>query len=464
MVKRTVNAKPTKHLTHCDSVLLDQTYWTEEGYLVDHPVVTRVGIFEYTNPDGSIRREFRPPEEVFDPESLASYKGKPVIVTHDAGEVNKDNVSDESIGTMLSEGYRDGNNVRVETIIQDTNTLKRYKYRELSLGYSLDLDETPGEWNGQSYDAVQRNIRINHLAIVGNARAGDNARLNIDQKDKTPKGDPKMAKTQTKATTKATTKKKRRDCLTPEELELAIAEFKAKKGTGTPEGTEAPQPVTDEDEDPTNPLAVAEGQEEQEDEEEHLDAEEVLGEVKANQDRRDEEGAPADLESATAQIAEMAADIEKLVDVVETQSASADVAATTADEDDTNTDADEENADEDEEPAKTMNADSVDRLVSEKLRLGRIGDKFHLDGLESLSPIAAKKRIIAKLNPKLHLDGKSKIYINAAFDAVIASNNGRKGTDYQRQQMFNRDSASHAPRSGALSARDRMIQRMEGED
>jgi hypothetical protein len=48
--------------------------------LIDHPILTRVGIFEYRRPDGSIRRELRLPEEVFAQESLASYKGKPVIL------------------------------------------------------------------------------------------------------------------------------------------------------------------------------------------------------------------------------------------------------------------------------------------------------------------------------------------------------------------------------------------------
>ena len=44
-----------------DSISLDQTYYTEEGYLVDHPIVTTCGIFEYNNVDGSMRRELRLP-------------------------------------------------------------------------------------------------------------------------------------------------------------------------------------------------------------------------------------------------------------------------------------------------------------------------------------------------------------------------------------------------------------------
>lgn len=162
----------------------DQTYFTKEGYLIDHPVVTRIGIFEYHNPDGSVRKEFRPPEEVFNPDSLASYAGKPVIVTHDAGYVTKDNVTDEEIGTILEPGYQDGDKVRAKIVIHDVDSMKESGLKELSLGYNLDIDNTPGEYQGEHYDAVQRNIRINHLALVAEARAGDSARLNIDGKDR----------------------------------------------------------------------------------------------------------------------------------------------------------------------------------------------------------------------------------------------------------------------------------------
>ena len=144
-----------------DSISLDQTYYTDEGYLVDHPVVTTCGIFEYQNEDGSIRRELRLPEHVFIEKSLKSYKGKPIIITHDAGEVDKSNVRREQIGTIMSEGYQDGDSVRCEIIIHDTDALRKCGLKELSLGYSLDTIDEPGEWNGEPYDCIQKNIEIN---------------------------------------------------------------------------------------------------------------------------------------------------------------------------------------------------------------------------------------------------------------------------------------------------------------
>lgn len=154
----------------------------EDGYLEDIPVVGRVGIQSYLQPNGSIRREFRPPEEVFNSDSLASFKGKPITLGH-PGTVNAKNVRKHQIGTILGEGIQDGHTVKAPVILHDEEVINQAQggnARQLSLGYIVNIDETPGEWNGEPYDVVQRNIHINHLAIVRKARAGNVATLNLD--------------------------------------------------------------------------------------------------------------------------------------------------------------------------------------------------------------------------------------------------------------------------------------------
>ncbi len=135
-----------KRVTRIDSIPAANTSIDAQGFLHDTPVVTSTGIFEYALPDGKVRRELRLPEHVFDRDSLASYSGKPVIITHEAGSIDKSNVMDEIVGTILSDGYQDGNNVRCRIVIHDIDKVKRIPFRELSLGYSLDLIEEPGEW------------------------------------------------------------------------------------------------------------------------------------------------------------------------------------------------------------------------------------------------------------------------------------------------------------------------------
>lgn len=158
---------------------------TDEGYLIDTPIVGRVGIQLYKNADGTIRRELRPPEEVFNADSLKSFAGKPVTDEHPGEPVTAKNAKRLSVGTMQGEGKQDGDNVVAPIIIHDGEMIDKVMKggkRELSLGYKVDLEETPGVWNGQEYDAIQRNIRVNHLAIVPRGRAG-NARLNLDRHD-----------------------------------------------------------------------------------------------------------------------------------------------------------------------------------------------------------------------------------------------------------------------------------------
>lgn len=158
---------------------------TDEGFLIDTPIVGRVGIQVYMNADGSVRREFRPPEEVFDSAALASMAGKPITDDHPSEAVTSKNAKALTVGVIQSEGKQDGDNVVAPIIIHDAEVIDKIENggkRELSLGYKVDLDMTPGEWNGEKYDAVQRNIRVNHLALVKKGRAG-NAKLNMDSGD-----------------------------------------------------------------------------------------------------------------------------------------------------------------------------------------------------------------------------------------------------------------------------------------
>ena len=152
-----------------------------DGFLRDSPIVARTGIYIYQQPDGTIRREYRPPEEVFDTDSEASFVGKPIVVGHPgSGIVNSDTAQDLAIGTILSSGYpKDETNIACDIVIHNPSAIG--EKRGLSLGYRVDIEETSGTTpDGQQYDAIQRNIRINHLAVVDRARAGAKARLNLD--------------------------------------------------------------------------------------------------------------------------------------------------------------------------------------------------------------------------------------------------------------------------------------------
>lgn len=158
-----------------DTVAIKATK-TDEGFIRDAPVIGRAGILQYMNADGSPRYEYRPPDEAFKADSLATLEGKPITVGHQGMVTAGNAASIKPIGTVLTAGRQDGDAIRADVMIYSLPT----KDRELSCGYTLDLEEKPGTApDGQHFDAVQKNIRYNHIAVVPKGRAGI-ARLNMD--------------------------------------------------------------------------------------------------------------------------------------------------------------------------------------------------------------------------------------------------------------------------------------------
>lgn len=152
---------------------------TPEGYIIDTPVIARTGIQWYRR-DGQDVAEYRPPEEVFAPASLASFVGRPLTIDHPSFMVRADNVRSVVVGTILGEPWRDGQNLRARVVVHDkraVDLIERGLKAELSVGYTVETERVAGITpEGVKYDAVQRNIRCNHLSIVTRGRAG-NARF-----------------------------------------------------------------------------------------------------------------------------------------------------------------------------------------------------------------------------------------------------------------------------------------------
>ena len=442
------DAPKLREVKRLDSIRLDRndsTYFTDEGYLVDHPILTSCGIFEYTNPDGSVRRELRLPEYVFDEESLKTYKGKPIIITHDAGVVDKSNVDREQVGTILSEGTRDGEDVRAEIIIHDTDAMKKSGLKELSLGYNLVLLEEPGVWNGEHYDAIQTQIVINHLAIVASARAGEQARLNIDSSEKNLLRGGKKMKIKN-------TRRIDGESLTPEELEQAIKEYKAKRAEEA-----VIEDVNSDDESQEEEAVSAD----EDDVQEGSTPEDIAQLVKDRKDRRDNE--PQD-EDAKKVIAEQNEDIDMLLAALEKLIAETKANADSQAEEES-MDEEEENKDSSEDESKSLNADSADKIVRQRLAICRIGDKLNMDGLENMSIKQAKRAIISKVLPAMRVDGKSESYIDAMYDLAVGEVKNRKSVSYQKKQMFNEQKRRNdSTESMASSARKKMIDREGGNE
>lgn len=156
---------------------------TPQGYLRVDGLATRTGVFTYRNPDGSMRRELRLPEEVFKADSLATLGGVPVTDAHPDEMLTAANTRQHQRGFTGDTVEREGDHIRVTLTVTDAELIAKVERRdatELSCGYGCMLELTPGVWQGQAYDAIQRDITYNHLAVVEQGRAGPTARLRLD--------------------------------------------------------------------------------------------------------------------------------------------------------------------------------------------------------------------------------------------------------------------------------------------
>ena len=64
---------------------------------------------------------------------------------------------------------QDGDLLAATLYVQDADLIRQVQdgtRRELSAGYQVDVDETPGEVDGERFDRIQRNIRGNHVAAL----------------------------------------------------------------------------------------------------------------------------------------------------------------------------------------------------------------------------------------------------------------------------------------------------------
>jgi hypothetical protein len=158
---------------------------TRDGYAVAEVRAARTGIQQYAGrevgrPDLAVVNVYRPPESVFAADSMASYGFKPVTINHPAEGVTADSWKDLAVGVVGGDVVRDGGFVKVPLALMDAAAIKAVQdgTREISMGYVCDLAFEDGVTpEGEPYQAVQRDIRINHLALVPSGRAGPQCRV-----------------------------------------------------------------------------------------------------------------------------------------------------------------------------------------------------------------------------------------------------------------------------------------------
>ncbi len=172
----------------------------DNGYLRCDGQITRTGVFLYRNRDGSTRRELRLPAEVFKADALRSFEDVAVTDSHPPEPLTASNTRKYQVGHVRNV-RADSPHVGARITITADDVISKAEggKRQLSCGYNCDLEMSPGVTSGidgvddgQHYDAIQRNIRGNHLAIVERGRAGDSTSLRLDSDDRYSVDEPQQ--------------------------------------------------------------------------------------------------------------------------------------------------------------------------------------------------------------------------------------------------------------------------------
>lgn len=168
---------------------------TGDGTLLADAKFARDGVLVYTRSDGSTRREFRPPEE--NQKAVTEFGLLPVTIEHTNGLITEDNADDARKGiTLQNVRYEHvtgkGGFVSGQVAVFDSkakNLLLSGEKCQLSLGYKCRVEESPGYWVNpetgkvEHYDAIQRDIVGNHMALTGAGRAGPDCAVKMDSLD-----------------------------------------------------------------------------------------------------------------------------------------------------------------------------------------------------------------------------------------------------------------------------------------
>lgn len=157
---------------------------TSEGFLSFMATVARIGNQEYLDANNKIKIVNRPEEEVASVESLATFANKPVTLLHPTdGLVTPNTAKTHQVGFTHSKAEYNRGFVQIGITLTDKEAIEAVKtgsLRQLSAGYTANVKDEKGEWEGSLYDAKQTDIHVNHIALVEVGRAGELCKVYMD--------------------------------------------------------------------------------------------------------------------------------------------------------------------------------------------------------------------------------------------------------------------------------------------
>lgn len=179
-----------RRIAYYASKLSDNIMETPEGYLICKNVpVARTGVQEYLGQELGLTDKYdeyikiyREEDEVFSPEAIASFEGKPYTDEHPSDMVDVNNISMHGKGHVqnVRRSTEEPDLLLADIVVTDSQTISEIKNRvkrEISCGY--DCYYVPYK---DGYKQVE--IRGNHIALVSKGRAGSRVSIHDNQMER----------------------------------------------------------------------------------------------------------------------------------------------------------------------------------------------------------------------------------------------------------------------------------------
>ncbi|MDC9614896.1 DUF2213 domain-containing protein [Xenorhabdus khoisanae] len=286
--------------------IYDLNGWLE---VKDNPI-SKVGVFDYLGAEigapvaDQIYKVLRPQEELENIATINSFKLMPFVDEHEMLGKEATPAEKKGIEGVIGERvyfdypYLKGNiKILSNSALNQINSGKI----ELSPGYRCRYDFTPGTFDGEHYDAIQRDIRANHLALVDEGRTGpdvavqDHRIITIDTKELVTMATEEDKDKKDQPTTDDSS-------FTPEQLEALQAMIAAAiSGQQTPAADDDPEKKETSDDDP-DPGKTS--QDEEEKAEDAVEEAETAAEVAESGEPEAVENAEVAIEAAEQAIEE----------------------------------------------------------------------------------------------------------------------------------------------------------------
>jgi hypothetical protein len=176
-------------LQFTDALELGKPRRTKEGYMAVRARAARAGVYDYlgreVDPEGrhfaadQVVKVYRPESEVFATDAVHSFLMKPITDDHPSVAVTADNWKTHAKGVNAG-ALRDGQYLAFDLVIMDRSAIEAVDAgkKQLSNGYGCEVEIGDGVApDGTAYQATQRALRGNHVALVRAGRAGPECRI-----------------------------------------------------------------------------------------------------------------------------------------------------------------------------------------------------------------------------------------------------------------------------------------------